>query len=151
MTKSPLPYQHILVAIDLSDNTEHIVKRAQDIAQASNATLSLIHVMAHTPMAYGGEFSIPIDAELEAALTQEAQTQLKRLAKKYGIPISSAFLKEGSVKTAVTCLAREIQADLIVVGSHGHHGLSALIGSQANAILHAAECDVWMVYINHSS
>jgi Universal stress protein UspA and related nucleotide-binding proteins len=42
---------------------------------------------------------------------------------------------------------KKIKADLIIVGTHGHQGLNLLLGSQANAILHAATCDVWVIRI----
>ena len=140
-------YQNILVALDLSENSEHILKRANEIAKAVDARLSLVHVMTHTPMTYGGEFSIPIDAELEAALSKEAKLRLAQLAKNNKIENASQYIKEGTVKNAVISLASEIKADLIIVGSHGHNGLATLLGSQANAILHAANCDVWMIHI----
>ena len=147
MTESALSYQNILVALDLSENSDYIIKRANEIAKHTDAHLNVVHVMTHTPMAYGGEFSIPIDAELEASLTKEAKLRLTQLSKPYHIPSDSQYLKEGSVKNGVITLANEIKADLIVVGSHGHNGLTALLGSQANAILHSAACDVWMIHI----
>jgi universal stress protein A len=42
-------------------------------------------------------------------------------------------------------IADENQADLIVVGSHGRHGIKMLLGSTANAVLHHAHCDVLAV------
>jgi universal stress protein A len=37
--------------------------------------------------------------------------------------------------------------DLVVVGSHGRHGLSLLLGSTANGVLHGAGCDVLAVRV----
>lgn len=48
----------------------------------------------------------------------------------------------GVPKQEITQVADEQQADLIVVGSHGRHGLELLLGSTTNAILHHANCDV---------
>jgi universal stress protein A len=42
-------------------------------------------------------------------------------------------------------LARELRCDLVVVGSHGRHGLALLLGSTANDVLHGAQCDVLAV------
>ena len=41
----------------------------------------------------------------------------------------------------------EILADLIVVGSHGRHGLALLLGSTASGVLHGAPCDVLAVRV----
>lgn len=80
-------------------------------------------------------------------MEKQAKLQLAKLGKKYDIPAEQQHLAQGSVKSAVTECALKIKADLIVVGTHGHTGLELLLGSQANGILHAAKCDVWVVHI----
>lgn len=140
-------YKHILLATDLSKNADTVAKRAASIAALSKAKLSVTHVLAHTPIAYAGEFSIPIDADFEMAIEREAKARLAKLGKKYNISGKSQFLDEGSVKTAVIDRAKKIKADLIIVGTHSHEGFDKLLGSQANAILHVAKCDVIVVRI----
>jgi len=44
-------------------------------------------------------------------------------------------------------VADEQGADLIIVGSHGRHGLALLLGSTANGVLHGAACDVLAVRV----
>lgn len=51
----------------------------------------------------------------------------------------------GSPKLEIVRVAEERQVDLIVVGSHGRHGLALLLGSTANGVLHHAKCDVLAV------
>ena len=147
MTASKKIYKHVLLAIDLSEHSKQVTKRAVEIAKATQAKLSVVHVFAHTPIAYAGEFSIPIDAAFEMTLKRQTEQYLTRLGKKYNISKKMIHLTEGSVKSAVTELAEKIKADLIVVGTHGHSEIGALLGSQASAILHAAHCDVWVVRI----
>jgi universal stress protein A len=55
------------------------------------------------------------------------------------------FVEIGPTKTKILKTAEEVGADLIICGSHGRHGLSLLLGSTANAILHGAKCDVLTV------
>lgn len=140
-------YKHILLATDLSDRSHYIAKRAADIAKLTKAKLSVAHVLGHSPIAYAGEFSIPIDTQFEVQMQKEASKQLEKLCKKINVPKKSQFISVGSVKVNVTELAKKIKADLIIVGTHGHQGLNLLLGSQANAILHAASCDVWVIRI----
>lgn len=140
-------YKHILLATDLSDHSTYIAKRAAEIAKTTGAKLSVVHVLGHSPIAYAGEFSIPIDAEFEVQLHKQAEKQLEKLCKKISVSPKSQYISTGSVKTVVTDLAKKIKAHLIVVGTHGHQGLNLLLGSQANAILQAATCDVWVVRI----
>jgi universal stress protein A len=142
-----LKYQHVLAAVDLSQVTEQVLARAREIADQSKALLSMVHVMEHSPIAYGGEFSIPVDVNLEQSLEQEVRKEMQRLGEKYRIAPEHQYLENGSVKLAVTDLAQTLRADLIVAGTHGHHGLDVLLGSRANAILHRAQCDVFVVRV----
>lgn len=142
-----MAYEQILLAVDLSPVSEQVAEKAYAIAHAANANLSVIHVMEHSPVAYGGEFSIPIDVDLEHTLEQRAREQLAEIGERYNILKEHQYLKSGSVKLAVTDLAEAISADLLVVGTHGHQGLDILLGSRANAILHRAGCDVWVVKV----
>ncbi|OGT49925.1 MAG: hypothetical protein A3E82_07335 [Gammaproteobacteria bacterium RIFCSPHIGHO2_12_FULL_38_11] len=138
-------YRHILLATDLSKHSNFLAKRAAEIAKATGAKLSMIHVIAHAAIAYAGEFTIPIDMEFENALKKQASVQLTKFGKKYKIPTKALHIAEGSVKLAVTDYAKKIKADLIIVGTHNRSGFEVLLGSQANAILHAAACDVWVI------
>lgn len=145
-TKKQL-YKHILLATDLSEHSNFVAKRAAQLAAGSGAKISVVHVLGHTPMAYAGEFSIPIDVQFELELKKQAENQLAKLSKKHGILPKSQYVVLGSVKLAVSDLAKKIKADLIVVGTHSHQGFDILLGSQANSILHAAPCDTLVVRI----
>ena len=52
--------------------------------------------------------------------------------------------------TACLKLAEEQSVDLIIIGSHGRHGLALLLGSTANAVLHHAKIDVLAVRVGNS-
>ncbi len=145
-----LGYKQILIASDLSEHTDKIVATAADIAQADQAQLSIVHVMEHSPVAYGGEFTIPIDVNVEQVLEAHVREELAKIGDKYNIPPSQQHIASGAVKLAVIDTADEINADLIVVGTHGHRGVSLLLGSRANAILHLAKCDVWVIRIKEA-
>ncbi len=57
----------------------------------------------------------------------------------------NVYVEIGPPKSKILEIAENIAADLIICGSHGRHGLSLLLGSTANAILHGAKCDVLTV------
>jgi universal stress protein A len=142
-----LDYKRILLATDLSETSEQVAIAAAKIAKQNNAELHIIHVMEHSPVAYGGEFSIPIDVNLEQSLEASAREALASLGEKYQVKPEHQHLESGSVKLAVKELTDNIKPDLIVVGTHGHHGIDVLLGSRANAILHIAPCDVMVIRI----
>lgn len=147
MTTKKSAYKHIILATDLSAHSHFVAKHAVNIAKATGAKLSLVHVLERATIAYAGEFTIPLDIEFEHALKKHAVSQLNKLGKKYNIPVKCQHIVEGSVKLAITEFAKKAKVDLIVVGAHSRTGLEVLLGSQANAILHAASCDVLMVRV----
>lgn len=145
-----LSYKHILLCTDLSSQAKHIAERAKEIADKSHAKLSVIHVIEHSPVAYGGEFSIPIDVNLEQMIESHVRENLADMSKEFGIAPQHQHIENGTVKAAVIQKVKALNVDLIVVGTHGHHGLDILLGSRANAILHLAPCDVLVVKIKRN-
>ncbi|ACJ19232.1 universal stress protein [Coxiella burnetii] len=140
-------YKHILAAIDLSPRSQEVIDRAAEVAASNNATLDVVHVIEHSPVAYGGEFSIPINVNLEQTIESEARKALTELCHTVKVPSERQHTLSGVVKHMVIELAEKLNIDLIVVGTHGHHGLDKLLGSRANAILHLATCDVLAVWM----
>jgi universal stress protein A len=133
-------YQRILVATDLSEHGNETVRKAWELANQFDARLYIVHAIEPIP-AYGYE-GITV---IESPYIDHAKDELKKLADNYSIPEENQFTLIGPIKFEVLNKAKELNADLIVVGSHGHHGLTRLLGSTANAIMHGAECDIVMV------
>lgn len=140
-----MPYKHLLATIDLSPRSPQIIERATELAICNNATLDVVHVMEHFLVSYAGELSIPININLEQTIKSEAQKALAELCKKSNTPVERQHTLSGCVKQTVIELAERLKIDLIIVGTHGHHGLDKLLGSRTNAILHRAICDVLAV------
>ncbi|MGR9115802.1 MAG: universal stress protein [Gammaproteobacteria bacterium] len=139
-------YKHILLAVDFSDYCEAIAGRAKDMADKHQAKLSMIHVVDNLPItdaAYGPV--IPFDVDLTEQLMDAAKERLAKLAEQFEVEDDDLWLELGSPKLEIIRIAEENDADLIVVGSHGRHGLALLLGSTANGVLHHAKCDVLAV------
>jgi len=141
-------YQHMLLATDLSEHSDRLARYARKMADEFDAKLSVIYVMEYSPVAYGGEYSIPIDVSLETSLEKKAKDCLAKLGRKFNIKTADQHLGHGSVKLAITDLAQEQNVDLIIVGAHSHTGLDALLGSRASAILNHSKCNVLVVRAN---
>jgi len=139
-------YSHILLATDFNKETDTVVARAKAMANANQCTLSIIHVIEPISIAYGGEFPVDL-GDLHKALEKQGREQLDELASELGIPQSHCHLEIGLTEKEILRTAKENSIDLIVVGSHSKHGLSLLLGSTANAILHHADCDVLAVRV----
>jgi len=139
-------YNHILVATDFSDQSSKIIQRANELAQTNQATLSIIHVIDNLPIADAGYGPvIPFDGDLTQQLIDNARQKVVQLAEKLAIKPTHQWVEIGSPKFEIVNIAEQNKVDLIVVGSHGKHGLALLLGSTANGILHYAKCDVLAV------
>jgi len=141
------PYQHLLVAVDFTESIATVIERAQQIAGTDQAKLSLVHVIEPAPVDFLDQTML-IDINLDDLLKKSADKQMQTLAEKYAIDMADCHLGIGSVKNEIFNRIKELQVDLLVVGSHGRHGLGLLLGSTANAVLHGASCDVLAVRVN---
>jgi universal stress protein A len=143
-------YRHILLGVDLSAESRQVVDRAVALRNASGAQLSVIHVIEPLSFAYGGD--IPMDfSGIQEEIHKQAKSHMASLCDPLNIPESHRRLVVGRPETEIHHIAEEIGADLIVVGSHGRHGLSLLMGSTANGVLHGARCDVLAVRVQDDS
>jgi universal stress protein A len=139
-------YVKILVAIDLSEDSNLILQRARAVAGNGAAQLHLIHVIEPLSFAYGGD--IPMDfSGIQDEIYQQATQQLGRFAEANGIDEAHRHIVMGRPEVEIHNTARELEADLIVVGSHGRHGLALIMGSTATGVLHGARRDVLAVRV----
>ncbi|MCP1505443.1 universal stress protein A [Pseudomonas marginalis] len=145
-----MSYEHILVAVDLTEECDPVIKRAVDLA-GDTAKLSLVHIVEPMAMAFGGD--VPMDlSQLQQQQFDQAKERLERLIAKYPtLKKDQSHLTYGQPRQEIHHLAKEQGCDLIVVGSHGRHGLALLLGSTANDVLHGAPCDVLAVKLVKSS
>ncbi len=141
-------YTHILVAVDLTEESRHVSKRACALRKAYGAELSCAHVIEPLSLAYGGD--IPMDlSTIQEQIQETAKAHLEEFAKTLSIAPKNQHHIFGRPETEIHTLANQIEADLIVVGSHGRHGLALLLGSTANGVLHGAPCDVLAVRVGN--
>ena len=84
---------------------------------------------------------------IQDQLQETAKIQLDEFAEGLDIPSENRHLVYGRPETEIHSLAEELEVDLIVVGSHGRHGLALLLGSTANGVLQGSPCDVLAVRV----
>ncbi|RLA21719.1 MAG: universal stress protein [Gammaproteobacteria bacterium] len=141
-------YRHILLAVDFSNADRLVVERATNLAKQSQAEISVIHVVDNLPISEPGyDVLNSLDLELTEVLIDKAKKQLSALAEELSVPEQRCHLQMGRAISEITTLAEEREVDLIVIGSHGRHGLGLLLGSTANGVLHHAKCDVLAVRV----
>ena len=139
-------YSRILLALDLSDESEQLAMKTAEMAKAFGAELNLIHVVEPLSFAYGGD--VPMDlTTIQEQLDEHARTKLDLYAEKIGYPVSNKMIVTGHTETEIHRAAEEHNTDLVILGSHGRHGLALLLGSTANGVLHGAKCDVLAIRV----
>src|SRR5690625_5982156 len=116
-------YKHIIVGVDLSEDSSKVLARASELARACGATLSLAHVIEPLTFAYGGD--MPIDLpEVQEQLQLKAQQELQRLGQRNEHPVKQEHVLVGQAANQLRHQARLENADLIIDGCRGRKGLA---------------------------
>lgn len=136
-------YKHVVVAVELAKSDATLIEHAKQMVHDFKFNVVLVHAVEHIG-AYSA-YGMGVGIEIERALVESAQSEMKKLGKHIGIPETRQVVQSGPAKFIILDEAEKNKADLIIVGSHGRHGLRAILGSTANAVLHGARCDVLAV------
>ncbi len=149
-----MTYKTIIVAVDNDATNEQVCECAHALAKACDATITLVHVIeplypVAIPGAIGVVSSGPTDEEHQQ-LIKESEEQIAALKEKIGKrAVDYRVIESALTREAIHDVAREVDANLIVVGSHGRHGLSLFFGrSTARELLKDAPCDLLAVRID---
>jgi nucleotide-binding universal stress UspA family protein len=135
-------WQHILLATDLSANSEAAENRALELALTYESNLTIVSVLELPSCLYGevGELGCCIAAD-RLGIVQNLQDR----AASWGIA-ARTMIKQGESSTAIVAAAKDIGAEVIVMGSHGRSGLTRLLmGSITEKVIGAGICPVLVV------
>lgn len=143
-------YRRILAAVDLTDESHQVLDVAQILGEQEHAELNVVHVVKPFHHAYAGVSpatlsDVGVRFEQEAA--DQAKAQLKTIALSRGLPQTATHVCHGAPHLEIQELAESLNCDMLVVGTHGKHGVQLLLGSTANAVIHGTTCDVLAVRI----
>ena len=139
----------IILATDFSDTAKEAGYHALLLAQTHNAELKVLHVFDTTawnvPSHY---FFVPAGPGYKRLVEDFKETQkrgkdtLKELAKSFDLEVET-IITEGQPGHEIVRVAAELNADLIVLGTHGYSGWNRFtIGSVAEFVVRHAPCAV---------
>lgn len=129
-------FKHILVATDFGEPSERAIQVATELATTFNASLTMVHVFEY-PRAlyteaalYSGALVEPVLEEVESKLSEMVGSICRQVHE------ASAKIRQGIPYVEILKAAKECQADLIVMGTHGRTGLArAFLGSVAEKVV----------------
>lgn len=142
-------YRNILVAVDGSDESDTILSKALKVANNNNAQLSVVLVFEPLLGHYSFELNMSdfeqVQQEHQSRVADEMQRRLS--VQSPPIPAQNLHLRRGRPAAEIKKLTAELDIDLLIIGSHGHNPVRAVLGSTANAVLHGIECDVLTIRV----
>jgi nucleotide-binding universal stress UspA family protein len=140
--------RHILVPHDFGEPAEYALSFALDLAQKLGARVTVMHAYEIMPAMGSGE-GIWMSAEMLREIANAARTALDDIVKRSarpGLEVKSV-LRQGPPWSEIDAAAKELNAELIVMATHGRHGLArALLGSVAEKVVRTAPCPVLTVH-----
>ncbi len=139
----------ILLAINDSEEAELAALRAVELAQRIDSELHVVHVGVVPGFLMSDTAVRGYDRRLYEQIEDESRELLRKLSwrvKVAGGTVAGTHLRMGSVDLEIVGLAKEIGADLIVMGCRGHQGIRRVIeGSTSDAVIRRAPCPVLVV------
>ncbi|WP_162902415.1 universal stress protein [Facilibium subflavum] len=138
-------YQKILVAINIYEDYNHVIDSAKAFAEKVNAPVDVVTVIDNA-----AEF-VPAAIDFQRSLQENAKEKLETIKPRLEGIKASYHILEGNPNHQITHYANENHCDLIIIGSHGRHGINLLLGSTANSVLHKSKCDVLTVRIRENN
>lgn len=149
-------YRHLLLAVDGSPASTHVAEHAYELAAQLGSEVTVVHVLddvAVPLVQYGMEPYLDVEA-INPQVLQAQRDAARRLVERVaaaapeGLSPSVVVAEAGGhrVGEVISQRAEDVGADLVVVGTHGHRGLSRVfLGSVADSVVRSATVPVTLV------
>ena len=141
-------FRRILVATDFTDTSERAIDAALELSNRLGASLTVMHAY-EIPVLGVPDGALIATPELAARLSEAARTALDAVLKRLegrGVQVA-AVLREGVAWEEIEHVADEIDADILVIGTHGRRGLArALLGSVAENVIRTSHRPVLTIH-----
>lgn len=149
----------ILVAIDYNPTARDIAQKGYELASSMNAQMTLLHVVAdytyyssldYSPILGFDSFSNLgiLQTNTVTELQNAAQDYLGKMKQFLGDPAIATVVKDGDFGQAIIDTAKELQSDVIVLGTHSRKGLEKiLMGSVAQKVLRFSTVPLFIIPI----
>ena len=142
-------YKNVLVAVDGSEESDKIIDKAVAIASDNGADLNVVLVFEPLLGSYSFELNMADFEKVQKEHQAQVADKMKAAMAQRSPSVSEDKLHflRGKPATEIKKLTESLKTDLLVIGSHGHNPVRAVLGSTANAVLHGIHCDVLTIRV----
>lgn len=127
----------VLIAVDYDETSIKVAEQGFTMAQAMNAETILLHVISEQP-AYYSSYNLMLEwrVDMLGDLEKAVYTFMEKAKKSLGDDNIQIVVKFGDISDTILKTAKDLDADIIVIGSHSREWLEKIfLGSQAQDIL----------------
>ena len=139
--------QKVLIAMDYDETSQKVAEVGFSMAKAMNAETILLHVISEQPVYYSTyTYMRELRVDILGDLKKSTQEFLDKSKKYLGDDSIKTVLKEGEIAETIMNTAKELKADVIVMGSHSRKWLENIIlGSEAEDVLKKTTIPLFIV------
>jgi len=137
----------VLIAMDYDETSQKVAEVGFSMAQAMHAETILLHVISEQPVYYSSYMYMrELQVDVLGDLKKSTQKFLDKTKKYLGVESIQTILKEGEIAETILNTAKEMNADIIVMGSHSRKWLENIImGSAAEDVLKTTTLPLFIV------
>jgi len=137
----------VLIAMDYDETSQKVAEVGFSMAQAMNAETILLHVVSEDLVYYSSYMYMrELQVDIMADLKKSTQKFLDKSKKHLGDESIQTILKEGEIAETILNTAKELNVDVIVMGSHSRKWLeNILLGSEAEDVLKKTTIPLFIV------
>ena len=132
-------YSHILIAIDGSEHAARAAEQALFLARSLNARVTAVSVIPPWAKVAGYDaiwYTDTLYKERAHATSEHYLQEVRQAAKEHAVPLETTVVEADQPHLGILETAQKLDCDLVVMGSHGRSGLSAvLLGSVTSKVL----------------
>lgn len=137
-----MSYNHVLVAVDLSPESQELVQKAVSLAKPYNAKVSIIHVDVNYPDLYTGLIDVNL-GDMQKRISQETSQALTELANHAGYPLSETLSGTGELAQVLVDAINKYGIDLVICGHH--QDFWSKLMSSARQLINTVHVDMLIV------
>lgn len=135
-------FETVVVGADASDTAAEAVRQAIELVKLTHGTLHIVSAYRPQHLGTGGaeEQGIATGDIAESVLADHASR-----ARAVGVT-AQTHARSGAPAEVICAVAADVNADLIIVGNKGMHGVRRVLGSVPNSVAHQAPCSVLIAF-----